>query len=112
MVHQPEIVIDYVSEDDIVPGRELGVNDRIVLEGIRQVRDGEKLESRFFPPKPVLANQEPRGKVATLRSTGLSNAPGVTSGAVQMPRNRTTSRPTTSNHGGMDLPGVRLRRAS
>ena len=58
MVHQPEIVIDYVSEDDIVPGREFGVNDRIVLEGIRQVRDGEKVEYEFLPPDKVLANQK------------------------------------------------------
>jgi membrane fusion protein, multidrug efflux system len=44
VVHQREIVIDHELEDIFIIGKGLGVNDRIILEGIRQVRDGEKLE--------------------------------------------------------------------
>ncbi len=36
----------------------LDVNDRIVLEGVRQVRDGEKVEYEFRQPEEVLANQK------------------------------------------------------
>ena len=34
------------------------MNDKIVLEGIRQVRDGEKVEYEFRAPEEVLANQK------------------------------------------------------
>ena len=36
----------------------LDVNERIVIEGVRQVRDGEKVESEFRPAEEVLANQK------------------------------------------------------
>ena len=58
VVHQREIVIDHELEDIFVIGGELGVNDRIVLEGIRQVREGEKVEYEILPPEQVLANQK------------------------------------------------------
>ena len=34
----------------------LDVSDKIVLEGIRQVRDGEKVEYEFRAPEQVLAD--------------------------------------------------------
>jgi membrane fusion protein, multidrug efflux system len=34
------------------------VSKRIVLEGIRQVREGEKVEYEFRRPKHVIANQK------------------------------------------------------
>ena len=34
----------------------LGVNDRIILEGIRQVRDGEKVEFELVAPEVALNN--------------------------------------------------------
>ncbi len=58
VAHQREIVIEHVLEDIFVIGGKLGVNDKIVLEGTRQIRDGEKLEYEFVPPEKVLANQK------------------------------------------------------
>ncbi len=58
VVRQREIEIDYVLEDVFVIGKEVPVTDKIVLEGIRQVRDGEKVEYEFLPPDKVLANQK------------------------------------------------------
>ncbi len=58
VAHQREIVIEHVLEDIFVIGGKLGVNDKIVLEGTRQIRDGEKLEYEFVPPDKVLANQK------------------------------------------------------
>ena len=59
VVHQREIVIDHELEDIFVIEKGiLDVNDRIVLEGIRQVRDGEKVEYEFLPPEQVMANQK------------------------------------------------------
>ena len=43
-------------EDIFVIKKGLDVNDRIVLEGIRQVRDGEKVEYEFRRPEQVMAN--------------------------------------------------------
>jgi len=44
VMHQREIVIQSELADDFVIKQGLGVNDRIVLEGVRQIHDGEKLE--------------------------------------------------------------------
>jgi membrane fusion protein (multidrug efflux system) len=44
VVHQREIVIQNELEDSFVIKKGLDVNDRIVLEGVRQVHDGEKVE--------------------------------------------------------------------
>ena len=47
------------AQDDIfVIEKGLGVTDRIVLEGVRQVRDGEKVEYAFRKPEEALANQK------------------------------------------------------
>jgi membrane fusion protein (multidrug efflux system) len=58
VVHQHEIVIQHEMDDVFVIKRGLDVNDRIVLEGIRQVHDGEKLEYEFRHPDEVFANQK------------------------------------------------------
>jgi membrane fusion protein (multidrug efflux system) len=61
VVHQREIDPAYELDDVYVIEKELDVNDRIVLEGILQVRDGQKLEKggyEFAPPEQVLANQK------------------------------------------------------
>jgi len=58
VVHQREIVIDHELDDIFVIGGGLDVNDRIVFEGIRQVRDGEKVEYEFRQPEEVMANQK------------------------------------------------------
>ena len=59
VVHQREIVIDHELEDIFVIEKGiLDVGDKIILEGIRQVRDGEKVEYEFLPPEQVMANQK------------------------------------------------------
>jgi membrane fusion protein (multidrug efflux system) len=58
VVHQREIVIDHELDDIFVIGGGLDVNDKIILEGIRQVRDGEKVEYEFRQPEEVMANQK------------------------------------------------------
>jgi len=55
VVHQREIAIQNEMDDIFVIKKGLDVNDRIVLEGIRQVRDGEKVEYEFRHPEEVIA---------------------------------------------------------
>ena len=50
VVHQREIVVQNELEDIFVIKKGLGVDDKIVLEGIRQVRDGEKVEYEVRQP--------------------------------------------------------------
>ena len=57
-VHQREIAIDYEMEDVFVIKKGLGVTDKIVLEGVRQVRDGEKVEYEFQKLEDALARQK------------------------------------------------------
>ena len=56
VVHQREIVIQNELDDIFVIKKGLDVNDKIVLEGIRQVRDGEKVEYEDRQPEQVAAN--------------------------------------------------------
>ncbi len=58
VVHQREIVIQYELEDIFVIEKGVDVTDRIVLEGIRQVHDGEKVEYEFRAPEQVMTNQK------------------------------------------------------
>jgi membrane fusion protein (multidrug efflux system) len=48
IVHQREIVVSHESDDVFVIGEGLAAGDRIVLEGVRQVHEGEELESPEF----------------------------------------------------------------
>jgi membrane fusion protein (multidrug efflux system) len=50
VAHQREIVVRHELDGLFVIGRGVGVDDRIISEGIRQVRDGEKVEYEFRPP--------------------------------------------------------------
>ena len=56
VAHRREIVIQNETDDIFVIKTGVGVGDRIVLEGIRQVRDGEKVEYEFRPPEEVMRN--------------------------------------------------------
>lgn len=58
VVHQREFVVQNELPDIFVIKKGLGVEDRIVFEGIRQVRNGEKVEYEFRAPEQVLANQK------------------------------------------------------
>jgi membrane fusion protein (multidrug efflux system) len=54
VVHRREIVVQNETDDIFVIKKGVGVGERIVLEGIRQVRDGEKVEYEFRPPDEVM----------------------------------------------------------
>ncbi|MGV3483646.1 MAG: efflux RND transporter periplasmic adaptor subunit [Planctomycetaceae bacterium] len=56
VVHQREIVIQNEQDDIFVIEKGLDVNEKIILEGIRQVRDGEQVEYEYQAPDDVLAN--------------------------------------------------------
>jgi membrane fusion protein (multidrug efflux system) len=56
VVHQREIVIQNEMEDVFVIKSGLAANDKIVLEGVRQVHDGDQVEFEFRKPEEALAN--------------------------------------------------------
>jgi membrane fusion protein (multidrug efflux system) len=51
VVHRRDIDIECEADDIFVIKQGVGVGDRIVVEGVRQVRDGEKVEYEFRPPE-------------------------------------------------------------
>ena len=56
VVHQRDIVIEDTLDDIFLIKEGLDVNDKIVLEGIGQVRDGEKVEYEYLAPEEVLGH--------------------------------------------------------
>jgi membrane fusion protein (multidrug efflux system) len=59
VVHQREIVVQHELDDIFVIKSGLYPNDKIVLEGVQQVHDGQKLEDfEFRKPEEALANQK------------------------------------------------------
>ncbi len=54
VAHRREIVVQNEMDDIFVIKKGVGVGDRIVLEGIRQVRDGDKVNYDFRPLEEVL----------------------------------------------------------
>jgi len=58
VVRQRDITIQSAQDDIFVVEQGLDVNDKIILEGIRQVRDGDKIEYEFRAPEEVLGNQK------------------------------------------------------
>ena len=58
VVHQREIAIRNELDDIFVIDTGLDVNDKIVLEGGRQIRDGDTVEYEFRKPEEALANQK------------------------------------------------------
>jgi membrane fusion protein (multidrug efflux system) len=58
VVHQRLITIQHELEDIYVIESGLDLKDKIILEGVREVHDGEKVEFEFREPKEVLANQK------------------------------------------------------
>jgi membrane fusion protein, multidrug efflux system len=55
VVHQREIVVDNEMDDIYVIKKGVDVNDKIILEGMREVRDGEKVAYEFRRPEVVIA---------------------------------------------------------
>ena len=58
VAHQTLITIKHELEDIFVINSGLDVKDKIVLEGVRQVEDGEKVEYEFRKPEEALKNQK------------------------------------------------------
>jgi len=58
VVHQREIFIQNELPDIFVIMKGVDVNDKIILEGVRQVREGDKREFEFRKPEAALANQK------------------------------------------------------
>ncbi len=56
VVHQRDITIQNEMDDIFVIKEGLDDDDKIILEGIRQVRDGDKVEYEFRDPAEVLGN--------------------------------------------------------
>lgn len=56
VVHQRDLVIESEQDDIFVIKDGLKEGEKIVLEGIRQVRDGDKVEFEFRKPEEVLSN--------------------------------------------------------
>lgn len=54
VVHQRDITIESEQDDIFVISEGLQEGDKIILEGIRQVRDGDKVEFEFRNPDEVL----------------------------------------------------------
>lgn len=58
VVRQREIHVQNELQDAFVIKKGLDAEDKIVFEGIRQVRDGDKVEFEFRAPDQILAKQE------------------------------------------------------
>jgi membrane fusion protein (multidrug efflux system) len=53
VAHQREVVIENELDDLFVVSKGIGPDDKIVLEGIRYVRDGDKVEYKMEQPRVV-----------------------------------------------------------
>jgi membrane fusion protein (multidrug efflux system) len=58
VAHQRLIEVSAEQDDTFIIESGLDANDKIVLEGVREVRDGDKLEFEFRNPDEVLVNQK------------------------------------------------------
>lgn len=56
VVHQRDITVQAVQDDIFVISDGLEEGDKIILEGIREVRDGDKIEYEYRAPEEVLSN--------------------------------------------------------
>jgi membrane fusion protein (multidrug efflux system) len=56
VVHQRDITIDTEQDDIFVIKDGVKEGEKIILEGIRQVRDGDKIEYEFQAPEEVLSH--------------------------------------------------------
>lgn len=56
VAHQREIVVQNELDDIFVIKSGLDANNKFVLEGVREIKDGEKIEYEFRKPEAALAN--------------------------------------------------------
>jgi membrane fusion protein (multidrug efflux system) len=56
VVHQREIAYEEAEglDDLFIVKSGVGVQDKIILEGIRQIRDGDKVQCEYRPPEEVV----------------------------------------------------------
>jgi membrane fusion protein (multidrug efflux system) len=62
VAHQTLITVKHELEDIFVIGSGLNAKDKIVLEGGREVEEGEKVEYTFRAPEEILRNQKFRAE--------------------------------------------------
>ena len=58
VVRQREIAVEHEKEDIFILKSGLGADDKFVLDGVRQVHDGETVEYELVPPEEALAHQK------------------------------------------------------
>lgn len=58
IAHQREIVKAYEMPDIFIIKKGIGVDDKIIFEGGRQVRDGQKVEYEYRPAEQILGHQK------------------------------------------------------
>jgi len=58
VIHQREIVVQNEMDDLYVLKSGLAPDDKFILEGVRQVHDGDKKEYEFVTPEQALKNQK------------------------------------------------------
>lgn len=58
VVHQRDITTRDEQDDIFILEDGLQEGEKIIFEGIRQVRDGDKIEYEFRPPEEILGNQK------------------------------------------------------
>lgn len=56
VVHQRDITVGSVQDDIFVIESGLKEGDKLIFEGLRQVRDGDKIEYEFRKPEDILSN--------------------------------------------------------
>jgi membrane fusion protein, multidrug efflux system len=62
VAHQREIVIEQALPDVFVIKKGVGVDDKIVFEGVREVHDGARVEFEFRPPEQILGRPDYHAK--------------------------------------------------
>lgn len=62
LAHQRSITVAHEMDDIFVVASGLDPSEKIVLDGVRQVRDGEHVECEFQDPKTVLAKLKHRAE--------------------------------------------------
>jgi membrane fusion protein (multidrug efflux system) len=53
VAHRREIVVQSELDDSFIIDSGVDADDRIVVEGIQKVHDGEKVEYEFRPSEPL-----------------------------------------------------------
>ncbi len=110
VVHRREIVVQNETDDIFVIKKGVSVGDRIVLEGIRQVRDGEKVEYEFRPPEEVMRKPKNhsectrvmQGVRSGFRFTQRSGAVKLNPFALDLSRSASRSKPSpAAQRGGL-----------